>query len=89
MSQNASEKCWEVYIIETVSGSLYTGISNNLEARFLAHQKGKGGAKFFSFSSPLKIVFRKSFANRSEASKKEAFIKKMSRKEKLDLIALQ
>lgn len=78
---------WEVYIIETVSGSLYTGISTNLEKRFEAHRKGKKGAKFFSLSAPLKVVFKESHPNRSEASKKEAFIKKLSRKEKLRLIA--
>jgi putative endonuclease len=81
-----TENQWEVYIIRTTSGSLYTGITNNLESRFEAHKNGKKGARYFHFSSPEQIVFRESFPNRSEASKREAAIKKMSREQKLILI---
>lgn len=77
---------WEVYIIQTESGKLYTGITTNLERRFQAHQTHQKGAKFFHFSSPEKVVFREVHPDRSQASKKEAKIKKMSRKEKLVLI---
>ena len=78
---------WEVYMILTQSGKLYTGITNCLESRFSAHQGKKKGAKFFRLSAPEKIVFRESHPNRSEASKREAVLKKMSRKEKLLLIS--
>lgn len=77
---------WEVYIIKAESGKLYTGITNNLRRRFKEHQNKKKGARFFYFSSPEKIVFRKTCINRSEASKEESAIKKMSRSKKLALI---
>ncbi len=77
---------WEVYIIQTESGKLYTGITNNLDRRFAAHLTGKKGARFFHFSKPESILFRESFPNRSEASKRECKIKKMSRLQKLALI---
>lgn len=77
---------WEVYMIQTTSGKLYTGITNNLKRRFDEHRKHQKGARFFHISKPEKIVFRESHANRSEASKREMAIKKMSRKEKLALI---
>lgn len=76
---------WEVYMIQTECGKLYTGITNNLERRFEAHQKGTG-ARFFYFSGPNKIVYRETHPNRSEASKRESAIKKMTRQEKLLLI---
>ena len=78
---------WEVYIIEAESGKLYTGISNDLEKRYKNHLEGKTGAKFFHFSSPKQILFREPHPNRSEASKREIEIKKMSRQQKLDLIS--
>ncbi len=78
---------WEVYIIQDSLGNLYTGITKDLQRRFLEHKTGKKGAKFFSFASPEKIVFQEKHIGRSAASKKEAAIKKMSRKEKLALIA--
>ena len=85
---NKSLQKWEVYIIQTESGKLYTGITTDLERRFKAHQKHQKGARFFHFSSPEKVVFRESHPDRSQASKKEAAIKKLTRKEKLILIDL-
>jgi putative endonuclease len=82
------EKQWVVYIIETQSGKLYTGITNQLEQRFNAHQTKQKGARFFYFSEPSKIVYTEPHPNRSEASKRESTIKKMARSDKLLLIKL-
>ncbi|MDF2549265.1 MAG: hypothetical protein K0S07_332 [Chlamydiales bacterium] len=81
---------WQVYIILTETGKLYTGITKDLNRRFDEHLAHKGrGARFFSFSRPQKILFSESHPNRSEASKREAFIKSLSRSQKLTLIAEQ
>lgn len=80
------EKVWEVYIIETESGKLYTGITNRFDHRMKAHQTKNKGARFFYFSKPAQVVFREAHPNRSEASKREFTIKQMSRIEKLELI---
>lgn len=76
---------WEVYLIRAKSGKLYTGITNNLDKRFADHIKGRKGARFFRFSSPDAIVFREVHRNRSEATKREIAIKKMTRQQKLAL----
>lgn len=78
---------WFVYIIQTESGKLYTGITTDLERRFSEHKSQRLGAKFFHTTSPSKIVFSETFSNRSQASKRESEIKKMTRQEKLFLIA--
>lgn len=78
---------WEVYIIQATSGKLYTGITNNLDRRFADHQNGGKGARFFRFSGPKRIVFREMHSNRSEATRREIQIKKMSRMQKLELIS--
>lgn len=77
---------WEVYIIQAKNGKLYTGITNDFNRRFTEHLESQKGARFFHFSSPESVVFRESHSNRSEASKREAMVKKMSRQQKLDLI---
>lgn len=77
---------WFVYIIENEKGFLYTGITTDLERRLSEHAGSKKGAKFFNTSAPKGLVYSKEFPNRSLASKTEAAIKKMSRKEKLILI---
>ncbi len=78
---------WIVYIVETESGKLYTGITTDLDRRFQEHLEKKRGAKFFSISAPKEILFQEIHPNRSEASAREAAIKKMSRTEKLELIS--
>lgn len=77
---------WFVYIVEAENGHLYTGITTDLERRFAEHQSKQGGAKFFHTSSAKKMVYSESQPDRSTASKREAAIKKLSRKNKLILI---
>jgi putative endonuclease len=80
-------KLWYVYIIENDLGRLYTGISLDPERRFQQHLGLlPGGAKFFRSSAPARLLFVQSFSNRSEASKYEIKIKRMSRLKKLELI---
>jgi putative endonuclease len=83
MTENTT---WEVYIIQTKAGKLYTGITKDLNRRFKEHKTNQKGARFFHFSQPEKIVFHEICPNRSDASKREAQIKKMNKKQKLDLI---
>lgn len=78
---------WWVYIIETEAGPLYTGITTNLERRFRQHLGAiKGGAKFFNSNTAKEVVFQQAFENRSEATRFEAQVKKLTRAEKLKLI---
>lgn len=84
---SCSSLSWKVYIIESTCGKLYTGITKDLRKRFDAHKYGKKGAKFFHFSNPEKIVFQEDHPDRSQASKREAVIKKLTKKEKLLLVA--
>jgi putative endonuclease len=79
---------WQIYIIECRDGSLYTGITINLEKRLAAHNAGKG-AKYTTSRRPVQLVYREGAANRSEASKRENAIKRMNRHDKLVLCAKQ
>ena len=77
---------WTVYIIESQSGKLYTGITTDLERRFGEHRSGRQGARFFRTSGPSKIVHTETCATRGEASRREAAIKRLTRRQKLELI---
>ena len=78
---------WLVYMLECSDNSIYTGITNNLEERLKRHQSGNG-AKYLRGRLPIKLVYKENFINRSEATKREIYIKKMSKKEKKNLIDL-
>ena len=79
---------WLVYMLKCSDNSIYTGITNNLEERLKKHQSGNG-AKYLRGRLPIKLVYKENFINRSEATKREIYIKKMSKKEKKHLIDLK
>ena len=76
---------WTVYMLECSDTSLYTGITVDLERRLEEHSKGKG-AKYTKHRGPLTGVFTELQETRSQALKREAAIKTMTREEKLGLI---
>ena len=76
---------WTVYMLKCADTSLYTGITLDLERRLDEHAKGKG-AKYTKHRGPFTVVFTERQETRGQALKREAAIKSMKRKEKLDLI---
>lgn len=74
-----------VYILQCADNSLYTGITTDLERRIKEHNDSKLGAKYTKIRRPVKLVYSKEFVDRSEASKEESRIKKLSRQQKIDL----
>ncbi|MBT4206538.1 MAG: GIY-YIG nuclease family protein [Proteobacteria bacterium] len=77
---------WNIYILKCGDGSLYTGITNNIKKRLIAHTSGHG-AKYTKGRGPLEHVYSETAIDRSAAQKRESSIKKLSRAEKLRLIA--
>lgn len=76
---------WTLYILACADGSLYTGITNDLNGRIAAHENGTG-AKYTRGRGPFRLVYSESCENRSAASKRERDIKHLSRDEKLKLL---
>lgn len=77
-----------LYILQCSDGTLYTGITVNLVRRVREHNSSNLGAKYTRSKRPVRLVFSKKFADRSNASKEEARIKNLPRKEKLSMIEL-
>ena len=78
---------WFVYILECADKSFYTGITTDINRRLAEHNSDAKGARYTRMHRPVELVFRQSFANRSQASKQEYKIKQLSRKQKQDLIS--
>ena len=72
---------WTVYILKCRDGSFYTGITNNLKKRIKMHISGNG-SKYLRGRLPIKLIYKESLSNRSQASKREIEIKKLNKKEK-------
>ncbi|TRZ51467.1 GIY-YIG nuclease family protein [bacterium] len=77
-------KSWFVYIVECKDGTLYTGITDNVERRVAVHNAGNG-AKYTKGRTPAILRFVEEVVGRSEAQKREAEIKRMTRERKINL----
>jgi putative endonuclease len=76
---------WLVYILLCRDGSLYTGITNDLPKRLAAHAAGRA-SKYTCSRLPVQLTYSELQRSKSAALKREAAIKKLSRKEKLLLV---
>ncbi|MSQ15934.1 MAG: GIY-YIG nuclease family protein [Dehalococcoidia bacterium] len=79
---------WYLYILLCQDGSLYTGISTNLEKRFLDHMNGKGG-RYTRSHKPVKVVHSEELPTQSAALKREIQIKSWRRKRKIATLRLE
>ncbi len=76
---------WYVYLARCADGTLYCGVTNDLEARFAAHDAGKG-AKYTRGRGPLELVYKRRCRSRARAQQLEHAIKQLSRAQKLALV---
>lgn len=76
---------WYVYILLCKDRTYYTGCTNNLKQRVKNHLSGKGG-RYTMSHKPHKLIYKEKVFGRSEALKREAEIKKWTRRKKQILI---
>lgn len=74
-----------VYILECEDGSLYTGITTDLDRRLQEHKDGIG-SHYTKAKKAKGIVYKEECSDRSSASKRELEIKKWPRNKKIEMI---
>ncbi|MBK5245016.1 MAG: GIY-YIG nuclease family protein [Eubacteriaceae bacterium] len=74
-----------VYIVKCSDDTLYTGWTRNIEVRLIAHNSGRG-SKYTRARLPVILMYWEILETKSDALKREAAIKKLTRKQKLKLI---
>ena len=77
---------WTVYLVRCRDGSLYTGITTDLDRRLAAHNAGTA-SRYTRSRLPVKLVHEETGFSHSTALKREAAIKRLPRREKLELMA--
>lgn len=73
------------YLVKCRDGTLYCGWTNCLEKRLEVHNSGKG-AKYTKSRRPVELVYWEEFDTKEEAMRREAAVKRLTRKEKEELI---
>ena len=77
---------WFVYIVQCADDTLYTWITTDIERRVIEHNFSDKAAKYTRIRRPVELVYSHIYNNRSDASKEEYRIKKLSKKQKNILI---
>lgn len=77
---------WSLYILRCGDGSFYTGVTNDVERRFRAHQDGKA-SRYTRTRRPVFLAYREECGTRSQALSRECAVKAMGRVSKEALIA--
>ncbi|EFW81896.1 GIY-YIG nuclease family protein [Pseudomonas savastanoi] len=85
-AEQAVGKPWFVYLVRAANGALYCGISDDPQRRFAMHQSGKG-ARFFSSSPAMALVYVEQWPSKGEALRQERLIKKLRKSAKEALAA--
>ncbi len=77
---------WTVYVVRCRDGTLYTGVTTDLERRLAEHNSGSGGS-YTRSRIPLVMVYCEAAKDRSGALRREYAIKRLRRAQKEDLVA--
>ena len=77
------------YILQCADNSLYVGCTNNLEKRLKQHNEAKCGAHYTKIRRPVELKYSEEFDNLKDARAREAEIKRLERKDKINLIESQ
>lgn len=78
---------WYIYLIRTGDGSLYTGITTDVERRFAEHRKhGPRGSRYLRGRGPLAIVYRARIGDRSKALRAERRLKRLPKQTKETIV---
>ena len=77
---------WFLYVVECSDGTLYTGVTTDVARRLREHNNSLKSAKYTRSRRPVNLVHHTDFPDRATVCKAEAKFKKLSRKQKLEVI---
>ena len=79
---------WHLYVIRTIDGSLYAGITTDVSRRYQEHASGGlKAAKYMRANPPQSLVFKRRIGTRTLALKAEYWFKQLSKKDKEAIVA--
>lgn len=79
---------WHLYLVRTRAGALYTGVTKDVERRLTEHERTKArGSKYLRSKGPFRLTYQARIGSRALALKVEAGIKRLSKREKEELVA--
>jgi len=81
----ADPASYSLYLVRCGDGTIYTGISTDVDRRLREHERDRKGARYLKGRGPLTLVYRQTIGNRSTASRVEHRVKRLSSADKQDI----
>ena len=81
------DRPWFLYVVHCSDGTLYTGVTTDVKRRVDEHNVGKRGAKYTAARRPVRLIYVSYYVSRSDAQKAEGKFKKLTRKQKDEVIS--
>ncbi len=78
---------FSIYLVRCANGSLYTGISTDVDRRLQEHSGSRRGARALRGRGPLELVFAAEIGTRSAATRVENRVKRLTRSDKEALVS--
>jgi len=87
-TDSGQDALWQVYLLRCADQSLYAGVTTDLARRLQQHNgQLAGGARYTQARRPVALVWSESCDSRSDAQQREHALRRLSRAQKLALIA--
>lgn len=77
---------WHVYMVRCADGTIYTGSTTDPDRRLDQHNSSKAGARYTRGRRPVRLVYQRECGSRRQAAAEEIRIKKLSRRQKMELM---
>ena len=77
---------WFLYVLKCNDGTLYTGVTTDIDRRLDEHNASSKGAKYTRTRRPVELVYWMNYEDRSSAQKAEHKFKRLTRKQKEKII---
>ena len=77
---------WFVYVVQCSDNTLYTGVTTDVNRRVHEHNTSSRGAKYTKSRRPVKLTYSINFENRSLAQRAESRFKKLTRRQKEEVV---
>ncbi|MGB5097497.1 MAG: DEAD/DEAH box helicase, partial [Porticoccaceae bacterium] len=78
---------WYFYLLRCADGSLYSGITTDIERRVREHNQGTAGARYTRGRRPVSLAYSERLPDRAQALRREYAVKRLDRAAKLQLLA--
>ncbi|MEW5701460.1 MAG: GIY-YIG nuclease family protein [Candidatus Zixiibacteriota bacterium] len=82
----SAHRPWFVYLVRCSDGSIYTGITDDLDARIRKHNADKG-AQYTAQRRPVVLLYSEIHSDQNGARRREAQLKRWTREKKEKLVA--